>query len=107
MVVLSIDIRKENLYDDGFNLVRDHLLWIFDTLSEWGSNINSRYYSGKRILINIDIPIMAPVIPNTISGFIFIPLVSSSKNLNNPALEAGKGAFFFLVITDQKVVIRL
>jgi hypothetical protein len=33
-------------------------------------------------------------------------LVSSSKNLNNPALEAGKGAFFFLVITNQKVVIR-
>jgi hypothetical protein len=26
MVVLRIDIRKENLYDDGFNLVRDHLL---------------------------------------------------------------------------------
>jgi hypothetical protein len=30
-----------------------------------------------------------------ISGFTFIPFVSSSKNLNNPALEAGKGAFFF------------
>jgi hypothetical protein len=26
------------------------------------------------------------------------PLVSSSKNLNSPALDAGRGAFFFLLI---------
>jgi hypothetical protein len=46
----------------------------------------------------------APVAPNTISGLIFVPLVSSSKNLSNPALEAGKGAFFFLLMTNQYVV---
>jgi len=56
---------------------------------------------GKIILIKIDIPIRAPVAPNTISGLIFVPLVSSSKNLSNPALEAGKGAFFFLLIKNQ------
>lgn len=39
--------------------------------------------------------IKAPEIPNIISGFTFIPFVSSSKNLNRPALEAGNGAFFF------------
>jgi hypothetical protein len=39
--------------------------------------------------------IKAPAIPNIISGFTLIPLVSSSKNLNRPALDAGKGAFFF------------
>ena len=31
-----------------------------------------------------------------IFGSIFTPLVSSSKNLNSPALDAGSGAFFFL-----------
>jgi hypothetical protein len=36
--------------------------------------------------------------PSTISGFILMPFVSSSKNLNNPALEAGSGAFFFLLL---------
>jgi len=31
-----------------------------------------------------------------IFGSIFTPFVSSSKNLNRPALDAGNGAFFFL-----------
>ncbi|GIS96318.1 MAG: hypothetical protein CM1200mP23_1240 [Nitrososphaerota archaeon] len=32
------------------------------------------------------------------------PLVSSSKNLNNPALDAGNGAFFFLsAISDSEI----
>jgi uncharacterized protein (TIGR00725 family) len=43
----------------------------------------------------MDIAINAPAIPSMISGFTFIPLVSSSKNLNKPALDAGRGAFFF------------
>ena len=43
----------------------------------------------------IEIPIRAPVIPSITSGFTFTPRVSSSKNLNNPALDAGNGAFFF------------
>jgi len=32
----------------------------------------------------------------TIFGSILNPLVSSSKNLNSPALDAGSGALFFL-----------
>jgi hypothetical protein len=52
-------------------------------------------YTGKTILIIIEIPIRAPVIPSITSGFTFTPRVSSSKNLNNPALDAGNGAFFF------------
>lgn len=49
-------------------------------------------------LISIDTAIRVPVSPKTISGFTLYPLVSSSKNLNNPALEAGSGAFFFLLL---------
>jgi hypothetical protein len=29
------------------------------------------------------------------------PLVSSSKNLSRPALDAGRGAFFFLLIIES------
>lgn len=36
----------------------------------------------------------APVTPSITSGFTLTPRVSSSKNLNNPALDAGNGAFF-------------
>ena len=32
----------------------------------------------------------------TIFGSILNPFVSSSKNLSRPALDAGRGAFFFL-----------
>ena len=46
--------------------------------------------------------IKAPAIPNIISGFTLIPLVSSSKNLKRPALDAGKGAFFFAFLLIYK-----
>lgn len=54
----------------------------------------------------MDIAINAPAIPNMISGLTFIPLVSSSKNLNNPALDAGRGAFFlaFLLIYENPYI---
>jgi hypothetical protein len=32
-----------------------------------------------------------------------MPLVSSSKNLRRPALEAGSGAFFFLLLIDSNL----
>ena len=51
-----------------------------------------------RILIHI--PINAPVHASTISGLTLTPLVSSSKNLNRPALDAGNGAFFFLLLLN-------
>ena len=51
-------------------------------------------------LIMMEIAIKAPVTPRTISGFTFTPLVSSSKNLSKPALEAGNGAFFFLLLNS-------
>jgi hypothetical protein len=59
---------------------------------------HSHSHTGNMTLIKRDIPMSPPVIPNTTSGFTFTPLVSSSKNLNRPALEAGKGAFFFLLL---------
>lgn len=37
-------------------------------------------------------------IVTTIFGFILNPFVSSSKNLNSPALDAGSGAPFFLLL---------
>jgi len=45
-----------------------------------------------------------------IFGSILTPLVSSSKNLSRPALDAGSGAFFFLSaipnIENKKVKIK-
>ena len=61
--------------------------------------------TGKITLIIKDTPINAPVIPRTISGFTLNPLVSSSKNLNSPALDAGRGAFFFLLIIATDIMI--
>ena len=61
------------------------------------------FYTGKAILIIIEIPMRAPVIPSITSGFTFTPRVSSSKNLNNPALDAGNGAFFFFPSPNVKV----
>ena len=65
--------------------------------------ILSRYAptTGNMTRIMIEIAIKAPVTPRTTSGFTFTPLVSSSKNLSNPALEAGNGAFFFLLLNSQ------
>ena len=56
--------------------------------------------TGNMTLMMIEIAIKAPVTPRITSGFTFTPLVSSSKNLNNPALEAGNGAFFFLLLNS-------
>ena len=48
-----------------------------------------------------DIAIRLIGIVTTIFGSILNPFVSSSKNLNSPALEAGSGApFFLLLIVD-------
>jgi hypothetical protein len=52
----------------------------------------------------IEIPMRAPVTPRITSGFTFTPRVSSSKNLNNPALDAGNGAFFFFPSPNLKVI---
>lgn len=54
--------------------------------------------TGNMTLIRMEIAIKAPVTPSTTSGFTLTPLVSSSKNLSKPALEAGNGAFFFLLL---------
>ena len=48
--------------------------------------------------MRMETPIIPPAIPSTNSGLTLIPLVSSSKNRSNPALEAGSGAFFFLLL---------
>src|SRR5438094_512694 len=75
---------------------------MFDTSSWPGANIGGQP-TGNKILISIDAPITAPVMHRTISGLIFTPLVSSSKNLKRPALEAGSGAFFFLLLIDCRL----
>jgi hypothetical protein len=43
----------------------------------------------------IETAISETPIPTVISGRTLTPGVSSSKNLSSPALDAGKGAFFF------------
>lgn len=62
------------------------------------------FYTGNTILIIIEIPISAPVMPSITSGFTFTPRVSSSKNLKSPALDAGNGAFFFFPSPNVKVI---
>lgn len=41
--------------------------------------------------------------PTTISGLILMPWVSSSKNRNNPALEAGIGDLFLSFFEELKI----
>ena len=48
--------------------------------------------------INHETTIRAEGIVTTIFGSTLNPLVSSSKNLNNPALDAGNGAPLFLLL---------
>lgn len=85
--------------------VNIHLLCRLEILSDSESLIKSqkkRYYTGNKIFIATEMAIKAPDTPKIISGFTFIPFVSSSKNLNRPALEAGKGAFFFAFLLIHK-----
>jgi hypothetical protein len=52
----------------------------------------------RKISIAHEIAIRLIGIVTTIFGSILNPLVSSSKNLNRPALDAGSGAPFFLLL---------
>jgi hypothetical protein len=52
------------------------------------------------MLMTIDVAIKAIDPTRTISGLIFTPSVSSLKNVRRPALEAGIGALFFLLLID-------
>ena len=66
--------------------------------------MNSRYIAGafrhdeKKSFRIHEIPIRADGIEITTSGLNLYPLVSSSKNLNSPALDAGSGADFLLLL---------
>src|SRR5215217_84614 len=80
---------------------------MLDTSSLRGASIPDIQPTGNKILIIIDAPITAPVIPSTISGLILMPFVSSSKNLKRPALEAGRGAFFFLLLIASNYAFAL
>ncbi len=105
MIKLAFAIIYENFLEVGFMFVNIHLLCRLEILSDSESLIKSqktRYYTGNKIFIAIEMAIKAPDMPKIISGFTFIPFVSSSKNLNRPALEAGKGAFFFAFLLIHK-----
>ena len=105
VIKLDTAIRYENFFEEGFMFVKIHLLCRLEILSDSELLIKSqkkKNYTGNIIFIAIEIAIKAPDIPNIISGFTFIPFVSSSKNLNRPALDAGKGAFFFAFLLIPK-----
>jgi hypothetical protein len=53
---------------------------------------------GKTMFAPIDVMISAIEATSTISGLIFTPSVSSSKKRSNPALDAGSGLFFLLLL---------
>ena len=70
-----------------------YIVWIRHGV--YGVKNSSSAHEIAMILIGMDIMIF---------GSILKPLVSSSKNLNNPALDAGNGAFFFLsAISDSEI----
>ena len=52
----------------------------------------------RKMSIAHEIAIRLIGIETTIFGSILKPFVSSSKNLNRPALDAGSGAPFFLLL---------
>jgi hypothetical protein len=52
--------------------------------------------AGKKRFMAIEVATSPIEVTRTISGLIFTPSVSSSKNLSRPALDAGSGLFFFL-----------
>ena len=52
------------------------------------------------MLMTIDVAIRAIEEASTISGLILTPSVSSLKNVRSPALEAGMGALFFLLLIE-------
>lgn len=54
--------------------------------------------AGNKMFIAIDVTTSPIEAPRTISGLILTPSVSSSKNLRRPALDAGSGLPFFLLI---------
>jgi len=61
------------------------------------------FHGARNISINHETIIKLIGIDTTIFGSTFHPLVSSSKNLMRPPLDAGSGAYFFLsAITIQK-----
>jgi len=66
--------------------------------------VNTRYVIGifchgrKKIFRIHEIAIRLLGIATTISGLMRYPFVSSSKNLKRPALDAGNGADFFLLL---------
>ena len=59
------------------------------------------------MLTAIDAAISTIELMRTISGLIFTPSVSSLKNVRRPALDAGIGALFFLLLIPRPVVISL
>lgn len=61
--------------------------------------VGSVFCHGRKNIFRIhEIAIRPLGIATTISGLILYPLVSSSKNLKRPALDAGNGADFFLLL---------
>ena len=75
--------------------MREYLLCILVTSS---INLVNLHYGAKNISITHEIAITLIGITNTIFGDNLNPSVSSSKNRNNPALDAGKGAVFLLIL---------
>ena len=69
------------------NIVYGYSVYCLNQTCYFITKNSSSTHEIAMILTGIDIMIF---------GLILTPLVSSSKNLNNPALDAGNGAFFFL-----------
>ena len=58
------------------------------------------YHEIKNMSISHEATIRLIGIDTTILGSTLTPLVSSSKNLKRPALDAGKGALFLSAMTN-------
>ena len=68
---------------------------MFETSSE---DFSMSYFGAKNMSINQEATIKLIGTETTILGSTLNPLVSSSKNLMRPPLDAGSGAPFFLLL---------
>lgn len=73
----------------------ENLLCMFETSSE---DFSISYFGTKNMSISQETTIKLMGTETTILGSTLNPLVSSSKNLMRPPLDAGSGAPFFLLL---------
>ena len=92
---IPMDRQSEKYLDEGLSRVREYRPCSFDTSSV---DVCILGQGAKNMCIIHDTVIKLTGMETTMSGSTLNPLVSSSKNLIKPPLDAGSGALFLLLI---------